>query len=57
MEVVETVDRFIDAELRAGAGEAAEGVTNWATFAGNGGPRFYLRTTRSRTTRSLPSRC
>ena len=39
MEVVETVDRFIDAELRAGAGE---GVTNWATFAGNGGPRFYL---------------
>ena len=42
MEVVETVDRFIDAELRAGAGEAAEGVTNWATFAGNGGPRFYL---------------
>ena len=39
MEVVETVDRFIDAELRAGAGE---GVTNWATFVGNGGPRFYL---------------
>ena len=42
MEVVETVDRFIGAELRAGAGEAAEGVTNWAAFVGNGGPRFYL---------------
>ena len=32
LEVVEAVDRFIDAELRAGAGEAAEGITNWATF-------------------------
>ena len=42
LEVVETVDRFVAAELRAGAGEASEGVTNWATFAGNGGPRFYL---------------
>ena len=42
MEVVEAVDRFIGTELRAGADEAAEGVTNWASFAGNGGPRFYL---------------
>ena len=42
LEVVETVDGYIAAELRAGAGEASEGVTNWATFAGNGGPRFYL---------------
>ena len=42
LEVVETVDRFVAAELRAGAGAASEGVTNWATFAGNGGPRFYL---------------
>ena len=42
LEVVETVDRFVAAELRAGTGEATEGVTNWATFAGNGGPRFYL---------------
>ncbi len=42
LEVVEAVDRFIAAELRAGTGEASEGVTNWATYAGNGGPRFYL---------------
>ena len=38
IEVVEAVDRFIDTELRA----SDEGVTNWATFVGNGGPRFYL---------------
>ena len=42
VEVVEAVDRFIAAELRAGTGSAPAGVTNWATFAGNGGPRFYL---------------
>ena len=41
LEVVEAVDRFIGAELRAGP-ERAAGVTNWATFVGNGGPRFYL---------------
>ena len=38
--VVEAVDRFIGTELRAG--EVSEGIINWATFAGNGGPRFYL---------------
>ena len=42
MEVVEAVDRFVSRELRAGAGGRSEGVTNWATFAGDGGPRFYL---------------
>ena len=44
IEVVEAVDRFIDAELRPGGEgpERAEGVTNWVTFVGNGGPRFYL---------------
>ncbi len=42
MEVVEAVDRFIATELGAGAAGVIEGVTNWATFAGNGGPRFYL---------------
>ena len=43
VEVVEAVDRFVASELRAGGdGGAVEGVTNWATFAGNGGPRFYL---------------
>ncbi len=40
LEVVEAVDRFIAAELPAG--ETSEGVLNWATFVGNGGPRFYL---------------
>ena len=41
-EIIESVDRFIGEELRAQAGDKAEGVTNWATFVGNGGPRFYL---------------
>ena len=41
LEVVEGVDRFIGAELAVGAARA-EGVTNWATFVGNSGPRFYL---------------
>ena len=41
-EVVEAVDRFIAEELHAGPDGAGQGVTNWATFAGNGGPRFYL---------------
>ena len=41
IEVVEAVDGFIASELRAGA-DAGEGVTKWATFVGNGGPRFYL---------------
>ena len=40
LEVVEAVDGFIAAELSAG--EAPEGILNWATFVGNGGPRFYL---------------
>ena len=35
--------RFVASELRAGGdGGSGEGVTYWATFAGNGGPRFYL---------------
>ena len=49
VEVAEAIDDFIGTELRAGAAsgaggaeERAEGVTNWATFVGNGGPRFYL---------------
>ena len=42
IEVVEAVDDFIAAGLHAGAGGAVRGITNWATFAGNGGPRFYL---------------
>ena len=41
LEVVEAVDRFIGSELGVGP-DRAEGVTNWATFVGNGGPRFYL---------------
>ena len=41
-EIIESVDRFIGEELQGQAGGEAEGVTNWATFVGNGGPRFYL---------------
>ena len=40
-EVIEAVDAFIAEELVA-AGSRTAGVTNWATFVGNGGPRFYL---------------
>jgi multidrug efflux pump subunit AcrB len=45
--LVETIDSYIQRELTvnsSGGGEAARsaGVTNWATFIGNGGPRFYL---------------
>ncbi|MCY3596084.1 MAG: efflux RND transporter permease subunit, partial [Rhodospirillales bacterium] len=41
LEVIGEVDAFIGGELAAGEARA-EGVTNWATFVGNGGPRFYL---------------
>ena len=41
LEVVEEIDDFIGAELGVSERRAA-GVTNWATFVGNGGPRFYL---------------
>ncbi len=41
LEVIREVDAFIGTELAAGDDRAA-GVTNWATFVGNGGPRFYL---------------
>ncbi len=41
IEIVEEVDAFIGAELTAGDKRPA-GVTTWATFVGNGGPRFYL---------------
>ena len=40
-EVVAAVDRFVRDELTVGD-ERVAGVTNWATFIGNGGPRFYL---------------
>ena len=51
--VAEAIDRFVASELRvdgdrapadAGAAAAgrAEGVTNWVTFVGNGGPRFHV---------------
>lgn len=48
-QVVEEIDRFIARELRpdavrppaAAGGLRSEGVTNWITFVGNGGPRFY----------------
>ena len=39
--VIAAVDRFIADELAVDASRVA-GVTNWATFIGNGGPRFYL---------------
>ena len=41
LEVIGAVDRFIGTELRAGP-VRPDGVTNWATFVGNGGPRYYL---------------
>ena len=46
-EVVGAIDRFVDRELRASASDAAagpraEGVTNWVTFVGTGGPRFHV---------------
>ena len=44
--VIAAVDRFIGNELAIGDGTEeggrVAGVTNWATFIGNGGPRFYL---------------
>ncbi len=42
--VVSEVDRYIRAELAAprGNAEPAEGVTTWATFVGEGAPRFIL---------------
>ena len=45
IEVMESVDRFIAAELAAGGAgapdDAGAGVTNWVTFIGDRGPRFY----------------
>ncbi|MFN2376618.1 MAG: efflux RND transporter permease subunit [Candidatus Binatia bacterium] len=40
-EVVEQVERFLADELAVGP-ERDAGVTNWATFVGRGGPRFFL---------------
>ena len=56
VEVVERIDRFIVRDLLAGGRRPApgaalaaplvpgqgEGITNWVTFVGDGGPRFYL---------------
>ncbi len=39
--VVAEIDRFIETELTVG-GDRTEGVTTWASFIGQGGPRFYL---------------
>ncbi|MDH3402530.1 MAG: efflux RND transporter permease subunit [Acidobacteriota bacterium] len=44
-EVVEEVEAFMTANLRAGPEQLAageQGVTNWATFIGEGAPRFFL---------------
>ncbi|HSC27814.1 MAG TPA: efflux RND transporter permease subunit [Vicinamibacterales bacterium] len=40
-QVVREIDAFIARDLRADTGRR-DGVTNWATFIGRGGPRFYL---------------
>jgi multidrug efflux pump len=40
-EVVEEVERFFAEELVVGEGRP-DGITNWATFVGRGGPRFFL---------------
>ena len=40
-----------------GRGRGGRGGHQLAAFVGNGGPRFYLAHTRSRPTRSSPSRC
>jgi multidrug efflux pump subunit AcrB len=39
--VTRQVERFIEADLQVGRDRPA-GVTNWAAFIGNGGPRFML---------------
>ncbi len=41
VEIIEAVDTFLLEELAA-RGDRPEGVTNWVTYVGNGGPRFYL---------------
>ncbi len=51
LEVVGAIDRFIASELQVGGGgppgaapmpdSGREGVTNWVTFVGDRGPRFY----------------
>ena len=41
MEVVEEIDRFVAGELRVD-GPESPGVSNWITFVGSGGPRFYV---------------
>ena len=43
-EVTTALDAFIDAELKIGSARK-EGVTSWADFIGQGGPRFNLRYT------------
>ncbi len=40
-EAVESIETFIDQELRAGSA-GRRGVTNWASFVGEGGPRYLL---------------
>ena len=46
--VAEAIDRFVASELRVDGDRApaaagrTEGVTNWVTFVGNGGPRFHV---------------
>jgi len=39
--VIDEIDRFIAGHLAVNS-EHPEGVTNWATFIGQGAPRFYL---------------
>jgi multidrug efflux pump subunit AcrB len=40
-QVVQEIDAFINKELRVGS-DRAEGITNWASFIGQGAPRFVL---------------
>lgn len=40
-QVIAGIERFIDAELRTNA-QRSDGVTHWASFIGQGGPRFAL---------------
>lgn len=43
-EIVDKIDTFIASGMKAGPGKK-EGVTTWADFIGQGGPRFNLRYT------------
>ncbi len=40
-EAAARVEEFLERELKVG-GERTEGVTHWATYVGENGPRFYL---------------